>query len=170
MSEAGHPNGFSIKLITASNLNNDPLQSIQNYLKAIDITANIETNSYAAWNDLTTKGWENAMMWMTYGATDTNYASFLDRYYGKNTVGFQSLAKPAGLQDLIVQALATPDFATQKSLSQQCVTMLYNDCTAIPIYIGDTSYALQKNVRDTGFDQLGGSGFRWTVQKAWLSK
>jgi peptide/nickel transport system substrate-binding protein len=170
MSEAGYANGFSIKLITASNLANDPLQSIQTYLKAIGITANIETDSYAAWSDLAAKGWDNGMMWMTFGATDTNYGSFLDRYFGKNTVLYPSVAKPAGLQDLIVQALATPDFNTEKTLCQQCVTMLTNDCTAIPIYIGDASYALQKNVHDTGFDQLGGSGFRWTVQKAWLSK
>jgi hypothetical protein len=48
--------------------------------------------------------------------------------------------------------------------------MLTDDCTGIPIYIGGASYALQKNVHDTGFDQLGGSGFRWTAQKAWMSK
>jgi peptide/nickel transport system substrate-binding protein len=170
MAAGGFPNGFSCTLYTASNLANDPLQSIQTYLKAIGITATIETDSYAAWTDLANKGWNNGMMWMTFGATDTNYASYLDRYFGKNTVAYPSVAKPAGLQDLIVQALATPDFNTEKTLCQQCVTILTNDCTGIPIYIGDASYALQKNVHDTGFDQLGGSGFRWTVQKAWMGK
>ena len=170
LAAGGFPNGFACTLYTASTLANNPLQSIQTYLKAIGITATIETDSYAAWTDMANKGWNNGMMWMTFGATDTNYASYLDRYFGKNTVAYPSVAKPAGLQDLIVQALATPDFNTEKTLCQQAVTILTNDCTGIPIYIGDASYALQKNVHDTGFDQLGGSGFRWTAQKAWMSK
>jgi peptide/nickel transport system substrate-binding protein len=170
LADAGFPNGFSCTLYTASTLANDPLQSIQTYLKAIGITANIQTDSYAAWTDMANKGWNNGMMWMTFGATDTNYGSYLDRYFGKNTAAYPSVAKPAGLQDLIAQALATSDFEVEKKLCQQALTMLTDDCTGIPIYIGDASYALQKNVRDTGFDQLGGSGFRWTVQKAWMSK
>jgi ABC-type transport system substrate-binding protein len=170
LTAGGFPNGFTTTLFTASTLANDPLQSIQTYLKAVGIIGTIQTDSYAAWTDLANKGWNNGMMWMTFGATDTNYASYLDRYFGKNTVAYPSVAKPAGLQDLIVQALATSDFNTEKTLCQQALTMLTNDCTGIPIYIGDASYALQKNVHDTGFDQLGGSGFRWTVQKAWLSK
>jgi ABC-type transport system substrate-binding protein len=157
-------------LYTSSTFNNDPLVSVQTYLKAIGITANIQTLSYAAWSDLSLKGWDNGCMWMTWGATDTNYASFLDRYLGKAQILYPSVAKPAGLQDLIAQSLATPDFDTEKSICQQCIKIITDNCLAVPVYIGDASYALQKNVHDTGFDTLGGSGFRWTVWKAWMSK
>jgi peptide/nickel transport system substrate-binding protein len=170
MADAGYANGFTTTLYTASTLENNSLQSVQTYLKAIGITANIETGSFAAWSDMTMKGWDNGMMWITLGATDTNYASFLDRTFGAATAVYPSTAKPAGLQDLIKQALAISDFDTMKSLCQQCLRILTDDCTAIPVYIGDASYALQKNVHDTGFDQLGAAGFRWTVQKAWMSK
>ncbi|MDD1710093.1 MAG: ABC transporter substrate-binding protein, partial [Methanoregulaceae archaeon] len=82
LTAAGYENGFTTKLITSSALANDPLVSIQNYLKAVNITATIETNSQAAWNDMAIKGWDSGMMWITLGATDTNYGSYLDRYFG----------------------------------------------------------------------------------------
>jgi peptide/nickel transport system substrate-binding protein len=170
LAAAGYANGFTMNVNTSSTFNNDPLMSVQTYLKAVGITANIQTSSYAAYSDLGLKGWNNGCMWLPWGATDTNYSSFLDRYLGKAQVLYPCLAKPAGLTDLIAQSLATPDFETQKSLCQQCVKIITDNCIAVPIYIGDASYALQKNVHDTGFDQLGGAGFRWTVQKAWMSK
>jgi ABC-type transport system substrate-binding protein len=78
--------------------------------------------------------------------------------------------KPDGLQDLIKQLLTTSDYNTQKTMSKQAVKILQDDCTAMPVYISSACYVLQKNVHDTGFNQLGGAGFRWSVQKAWMSK
>jgi ABC-type transport system substrate-binding protein len=74
--------------------------------------------------------------------------------------------KPAGISDLIAQALATPDYATEKKLCQQAVKMLVDDSTVIPVYISIGSYVLQKNVPDTNFSNLG----RWTPGQALISK
>jgi peptide/nickel transport system substrate-binding protein len=168
--DAGYPNGLAIKILVANNTAMDPLQAIQNYLNAVGFKVTLDVQSFASVGDLAVKGWDNELLYTTLGATDTNYGAFLDRYFGANAAYFPSIAKPAGLTDLIAQVLATPDYNTEKTLSQKAVKALTDDCTAIPLFITPAAYALQKNVNDTGFDQLAGAGFRWSVQKAWLSK
>ena len=119
---------------------------------------------FASWNNYVNKGWDNSLFWATNGATDTNYAAFLDRYFSATATRYPVLAKPAGLGDLVSQALTTSDYATEKSLCQQAVKLMVDDCTVIPAYISPANYVTQKNVHDTHFSNLGGSGFRWTPE------
>jgi peptide/nickel transport system substrate-binding protein len=170
MKESKSPNGFKTTIITSSTFSKDPLLAIQANLSAIGITAEIKTVEFSGWNDYVNKGWDNALLWGTQGATDTNYVAFLDRYYGATATRYPVLLKPTPATDLITKALATPDLATAKTLSQQAVEILLSDCTAMPIYIQSACYLLTKNVHDTNFGNVGGSGLRWSAEKAWLSK
>ena len=63
-----------------------------------------------------------------------------------------------------------PDYNTEKALCQQAVRLLVDNCTEIPVYITPASYLLTDKIHDTHFDSLAGSGFRWSVPTAWLSK
>jgi peptide/nickel transport system substrate-binding protein len=170
MAASGYPNGFKTTLITSISFTNNPLGVIQSELAAIGITADLKVVEFASWNDYVNKGWNNALLWATQGATFTNYVQFLSLYYDVNATRYPVLAKPAGLQDLITQATATPDYATEKSLCQKAVQLIVNDATAIPVYIAPASYLLNNNVHDTHFDSLAGAGFRWGITTAWLSK
>ncbi len=170
LKESGYPNGVKASIISASTFARDPLVAIQAQLAAVGINLELKIVEFAAWNDYVLKGWDNALLWVTQGATDTNYVAFLDRYYGAKTTRYPVMQKPAGLTDLIDKALATPDFATEKSLCQQAVRMILDDCTAIPVYAGSAAYVMTDKPRDTYFSNLGGSGFRWSAEKAWLSK
>jgi peptide/nickel transport system substrate-binding protein len=168
---AGYPNGFATTVNYTNTFgNSDPLVAIQATLKDIGITLNINLMQFAAWNDMVIKGWDNGMVWAAQGATDTNYAAFLDRYYSATATRYPVLAKPAGLGDLIVKSLSTPDFATEKSLCQQALKLMTDDCTTIPTYISSANFVLQSYVHDTRYNNLGGAGFRWSPQTAWLSK
>ncbi len=170
MQDAGYPSGFKTSIIAASSFGRDPLVAIQAQLNAIGIQADLKIMEFAAWNDYVNKGWDNALLWATQGATFTNYVSFLSLYYAANATRYPVLAKPAGLEDLINQAMATPDYKTEVSLCQQAVKLIVDDATAIPVYIQPASYVLNNNVHDTHFDSLAGAGFRWSVPTAWLSK
>jgi ABC-type transport system substrate-binding protein len=170
MAASTYPTGFKTTFITSSSFSNNPLTVIQSELAAIGITVDLKVVEFAAWNDYVNKGWDNALLWATQGATYTNYVSFLSLYYAANATRYPVLAKPAALEDLINKATATPDYATEKSLCQQAVKLLVDDATAIPVYISPASYVLNPNVHDTHFDSLAGAGFRWSVQTAWLSK
>jgi peptide/nickel transport system substrate-binding protein len=171
LTAAGYPNGFTTSIIYTTTFgNSDPLMAIQSNLKDIGITANINLLQFAAWNDVVLKGWDNGMVWAVQGATDTNYAAFLNRYYSATATRYPVLAKPAGLTDLIDQALTTADYATEKSLCQKALKLLTDDCTTVPTYISSANYVMQKYVMDTKFSNLGGAGFRWSPQTAWLNK
>ena len=109
-------------------------------------------------------------MFATQGATFANWSSFLDLYYGATTTRYPSLAKPAGLTDLITQSLQSPDYATQKKLAQQAVQMILDNCTAIPLFVQSETYIMNDKVHDTHFNYMAESGFRWSVTTAWMSK
>jgi peptide/nickel transport system substrate-binding protein len=170
LSDAGYPKGFSTQIITASSFAKDPLLAIQANLADVGITVNINTVEFAAWNNFATKGWDSGLLWVTMGATDTNYCSFLDRYFAATSIRYPVLAKPAGLTDTISQALSSSDYAATKALAQKAVKMMVDDSTVVPVFIQPANYVLQKNVHDTHFDTLAGAGFRWSPLTAWLSK
>lgn len=170
MKDSKYPNGFKTTLITSNTFSKDPLLAIQANLAAIGITAEIKSVEFSGWNDYVNKGWDSALLWGTQGATDTNYVAFLDRYYGATATRYPVLQKPAQATELITKALATPDLATAKTLSQQAVEILLSDATAMPVYIQSACYVLTKNVHDTNFSNVGGSGLRWSADKAWMSK
>jgi peptide/nickel transport system substrate-binding protein len=170
LKDAGYGTGFKTSIIAASSFGRDPLVAIQANLQAVGIIVDLRIVEFAAWNDYVNKGWDNALLWATQGATFTNYVQFLSLYYAATATRYPVLAKPAGLQDLIDKAMATPDYATEKSLCQQAVKLIVDDATAIPVYIQPASYITTANVHDTHFDSLAGAGFRWGVTTAWLSK
>lgn len=170
LAEAGYPNGFKTTIISASTFSKDPLVSIQSLLGDVGIDVKLDIASFPKWNDYVYKGWNNALLYVTQGATDTNYCAFLERYYSAEATRYPSLAHPPGLNDLVNRALRAADYKTQKSLSQEAVKVLVNDATTVSLWVGSAVYMLQKNVHDTNFSDLGGAGFRWTPEKAWLSK
>jgi peptide/nickel transport system substrate-binding protein len=170
MKEAGYPNGFKTSIISSSTFSKDALVAIQAQMAAIGITVELKMVEFASWNDYVNKGWDNALLYGLQGATFTNYVSHLTQYFSSTAVRYPVMARPAGLDDLITKALATPDYNTEKDLCQQAVKMIVDDATAIPLYIPPASFVLQSNVHDTHFDSLAGAGFRWGITTAWLSK
>jgi len=170
MKEAGYPNGFKASIISSSSFNKDPLIAVQAQMAAIGITIDLKMVEFAAWNDYVNKGWDNALLYGLQGATFTNYVSHLTQYFSSTAVRYPVMARPAGLDDLINKALATPDYKTEKDLCQQAVKMIVDDATAIPLYIPPASFVLTDKVHDTHFDSLAGAGFRWGITTAWLSK
>jgi ABC-type transport system substrate-binding protein len=170
MQEAGYPNGFKTTIITASIFDQNPLLAIQSQLSAIGINASLNVQDYAAWSNTRRTGWDNGLLRTVQGATDVNYVSFLNRYFINPVYTPPVMAEPAGLTDLINKALVTSDLATETSLCQQAVELLVQDATEIPLYIPPSSYILTDKVHDTNFSNIGGSGFRWSAEKAWLSK
>jgi peptide/nickel transport system substrate-binding protein len=170
LADAGYGKGLTLTINSSSTFGTDALQSIQSYLADVGITVKLNVMSFASWNDMVYKGWENSLLYATQGATFTNWSSFLDLYYGGKSTRYSVLQKPTGLTDLIDKSLAAADFNAQKDYAQQAVKMLVDDCTAIPLYIQSETYILNKKVHDTHFDYLGGNGFRWSISTAWISK
>jgi len=71
-------------------------------------------------------GW-TGLIWVTQGATDAEYVSFLDRYYAGNATRYTSLNKPTAITDVINSAIYEPDYAKRVALSQQAVQMMADE-------------------------------------------
>ena len=124
---------------------------MQANLADVGIKVNINTVEFASWNNYVTKGWDSGLIYVTQGATDTNYGAFLDRYFSATGTRYPVLDKPTALTDLIAKVVATPDYATEKSLAQQCVKMMVDNSITIPVFIQPANYVLSKNIHDTHF-------------------
>lgn len=170
LAEAGYPNGFTTTITTSSTFTQNTVQALQAYLDEVKITVKLDVVTFAKWNEMVYAGWNNSLMYVTQGATDTNYCSFLDRYYSAAATRYPVLKKPDGLTAQITDMLNETEYDKYVALSQKAVKILVDDMTVIHIYVGNATNVLQTYVNDTSFNSLSGSGFRWYPENAWLNK
>jgi peptide/nickel transport system substrate-binding protein len=172
LAEAGYPNGFKTVIHSSATFSQDPLVSIQSYLKAVGIDVQLDIVAFAAWNDMVMKGWNNSLIFVTQGATDANYSGFLQRYYDVGAVRYPVLLKPKAVTDLITKSLNATDYAVQKAAAQDAVKMIVDNAMTISLWANYAVFLEQKYVREAGFgdDSWGVNAFRWTPNKAWLNK
>ncbi len=136
LAEAGYPNGFATTIIPdPQTYNKDAVQSIQAYLSAVGIDAQINIVNAAKYTDIRTNGWKNALVSCMF-AESPNYDATMDAYISSNSIQFNSVKRPDNYQDTLNSALVATDYNTQKSLCQKLVKIMYDDATIIPIYTG----------------------------------
>jgi peptide/nickel transport system substrate-binding protein len=168
LTEAGYPNGFKTKIVAdAEFVDRNMMAAIQGYLGAVNINAEVDfadAGRYADWRRKT--GWSDSLMFMRNGGFPwtPNLASFV---LDTKRNDYASMARPAGLQELLDNLLraTTPD--EQKKLAEQLETMLYDDGTFAPLYIQDSLVVEAPYVHDTG--QFRTIIVEWTPEDAWVS-
>jgi peptide/nickel transport system substrate-binding protein len=169
LKDAGYPNGLSITISTSSNYAADPVSAMQNYLNAAGFKCTVSTLTQAAWTTASTTGW-NSLLYSPLGATDAEYVSFLDRYYSATAVRYPVLLKPTAVTDLVNQALYEQDYTKRVALAQQAVKLMQEDCTSVHMYHAPALFPEKPYVMEAGYNNLGGSGFRWNAAGVWLNK
>jgi peptide/nickel transport system substrate-binding protein len=167
----GYPNGFTIQVIHSNTFSNaDPILAIQSNLKDVGITLNITLITFPAWNDTVMKGWDNGLLWVALGTTDTNWAAIPNRFFAASSARYPVLNKSKDLTDLLNKVITTPDYDTEKAAAQQANQMMVDDALCIPVYNSTANFLLQKNINDTRFYNVGGGGWRWSPGTTWISK
>jgi ABC-type transport system substrate-binding protein len=169
LAEAGYPNGFKTFVITKELIGNNPLLAVQANLKAVGIDLELKVVSEASYQEYMFKGWSNGFHYGDPSAVEPNFCAFLQRFYQTGCMWWPSLKKPAELDELINQALAAPDFESQKALCQEAVKVAFDDAMVIPCWSFIHGYAVDKTVHDTGFGEYASPAF-WDYGKTWLSK
>jgi ABC-type transport system substrate-binding protein len=169
--DAGYPAGTgpTISITTSSSFQTDIVTAMMNYLNAAGFKCTINTVTQAVWTTQTNTGW-NSLIWVTQGATDVEYVSFLDRYYASYATRYPSLLKPTAITDVISSAIYEPDYAKRLTLSQQAVAMMSDDCTTINIDHQPGLFIEKPYVMNANFGTLTGTGFRWDCVNVWLNK
>ncbi|MBW1861180.1 MAG: ABC transporter substrate-binding protein [Deltaproteobacteria bacterium] len=165
LKEAGYPNGFKTKIIPWPTP--DPHVAIQAQLAKVGIKAELDVPDKGKLESIWFGGWKNALVWRGTGGS-ANYTSQLPSLFGAKTPWLPSMRRPDGLAELVDKATMARDYDTQVKLTQQCMKMLADDATLLPLWGVRFSYVVDEKIHDTGLAEF--HNIIWTPENAWLSK
>jgi len=167
---AGLADGFSTTIITSSAFPQDPLVAIQDNLAAVGIKVTIDVQAPAKWAETRTTGWNNALFYVTHGATDYNYCAYLERYLIP-TSGYagKSIGYPEGWVELINKMMLASGPAEMAELAKEVVRIEVENVLEIPLWVQAEVYVADESVHDMGVGTHG-DGFSWNTNKVWISK
>jgi ABC-type transport system substrate-binding protein len=144
--------------------------SVQAYLAAIGIQADVQYIDYAKFNSIrfSDGGWHGMLMDMTTPIPGGSFASFIRSYYTDVPAQYISTQRPEGFQKLISDILATSDPQVEKDLTQKLHKLMTDNLMEAPMY----GVRFQFPVWHVEGGDILYSGFYtgWHPANAWLSK
>jgi peptide/nickel transport system substrate-binding protein len=166
--EAGYPNGFTTTITPdPQTYDSNAVLAIQSYLSKVGINAKLNIVDAGKYTDMRTKGWTGLVSCAF--SEYPNYAATMQTYIGPDSSQFKTIERPAGYDETLNSALAATDYATQKSLCQQLVKIIYDDAMIIPINLGSNRNILQPGIHDHGYFTTG-HFICWTPEAVWMEK
>ncbi len=172
LTEAGYPNGFSFKLSLNETEWQDLWVAVQSYLSKVGITMEIVKLDQAAYTTTIRTGSrseKNVAAQATMEIRGNNLFMF-DQYLRSNTTNYKDTVKPAGLDDLINQAIAARDNQTKTKLNQQIVKSIYDNASFIPLWIPPRVLILDKYTQEHGFYLNGDTEINNVGRISWIKK
>ncbi|MBI2854733.1 MAG: hypothetical protein HYX87_07435 [Chloroflexi bacterium] len=168
LAEAGRPTGFKTRIIMGpAKTNTDAMTAVQRMLGLVGIDAEIEVVNQGKYQSYQNEGWRNALL-IADASLTLNYTTGVSRNFDAGYLYNVSTLRPAGWGDALNSAFAASDFATQKTLTQKLVRMLYDDATITPLWASPSYVAKQKNI--AGDNLMVEDVFIWIPQDSWLTK
>jgi len=167
LAEAGHPNGFKMKLIPdPRTLMKDQVEAYQQSLSKVGIIAEIDLPEAGKFNEYIsqTAGWPSGMLVQKCAGFPT-YTRHLDMYYAGRQ--YYGMKLPEGSDKLLAQALQTTYVEPAKV--QPFTRALFENATAIPLFLSQGPFFTQKGYHDHGHLTTGFMS-DWTPWDAWLEK
>jgi ABC-type transport system substrate-binding protein len=145
------------------------LTAIQQNLKDAGIICDIVPMTQAAFNQAESQGWTNGILSQAL-PWNPIFAYTLQRMYATTTTFNKSLLRPAGFDDLIIQANSTTDSSKSITLCQQVSTIMQNEALIIPTWSYPQMRFYRDNVHDSGWYRPGYGTMDFTPGKTWKSK
>jgi peptide/nickel transport system substrate-binding protein len=167
LAAAGHPNGFNTTIITMGGAEKNAL-AIQEFLRAINIEANIELVDNPKFWDYMREGWSNAMVITDY-AVQASFPAWLRAMFPPTSTIDVSVKLPDEVIAKIEPALTEPDTVKAKQLSDELIRLIWEDCSYVPINSNAMGYILAPYVKDSRIFTY----FDWTIwdpENTWLDK
>ncbi len=164
LAQAGYPNGFKMSFYAVGSIENEMLTAIQAYLKDVGIQAEMSKPDSATGTTLHLEGWKNGV-WLQGLTTDSpSYVAALQSD-GPNRAKIFSSDVPAKYTELLAQAAAAKDAATQKATSEALIKYVQDEALFIPLFITSRTVVYTSKVH---FDLDAYSVHSWNPGDAWL--
>ena len=170
LAEAGYPNGFSFKFLYQNDTWRDGVIGVQNDLAKIGIKMEAQPISAAAYVKIRLKGEVDPGLGCQMNTAIYGDPLFtIDYFWRTNSNEFHHVLKPAGIDDLIEKARSAKDEATKVKLTQDIVKLVYDDVTAVPVWVTGRAAILDRSVRNDQFF-INGDQLNNRYDKVWLKK
>jgi len=164
LADAGYPNGFNTTIYVGTDTETNA--SLQAYLKAVGINANLETTNVASQTSYSTKGWKNGLL-VTPAAFGSNINKMYKTYFLTTSPLWISTQKTPEMDQLYTAAASS--IAFDPALTQKMVKYVYDNAMVNPLWDTTRGDILQNYVHGTGL-YTHGSFILWTPGDIWLSK
>jgi ABC-type transport system substrate-binding protein len=163
---AGFETGLKLKIITDS-LSQDIAQYVQQYLKDVGVTLDIEIIDNAKYWDYIAKGW-NGILAAGYG-TPVYYPSFLTGYFPPRGVIDVSCKIPDNIVTDANAAMAMTDWNQFKAASDKLNQQVFDLCLFVPLFSNAFGDVTTKYVKDANLmEYIDFNG--WTPDIVWMDK
>jgi len=166
LKEAGYPNGFKTRIIPHFAIDRDVAVSVQSFLAAVGIQAELEFVDQQKYINYRKKGWKNALLFHGL-AVYSDYLKNLEGYVASGGLDFPSLKELPELQALFKEARSTVNVEIPRV--QKILKVLYDDATIIPVHTTGRASVEQKKMHDSDHLKLGMLS-DWRPENTWLSK
>jgi peptide/nickel transport system substrate-binding protein len=149
LGQAGYPNGFKTTLFARNTTSQEFLASLQSYLAAVGITADIELLDFGKFNDYYNNGWHNGLF---YWFTPSEPRSFdaINRSFAPDSNYDVSVLKPAAIGELLSNGNKETDQGKLAADVQGVVRILSEEALTIPLIMQYHVGVENPKLRDTG--------------------
>ncbi len=166
LKDAGHPNGFETKMMVFPGTSREIMGAVQGYLAQVGIKLELDFPDMGKYMQTRRAGWKNSLMgapWSIYA----NLGRTLTTYAQTSSGDYVSLKRPAGLDDMVEQAIKALE--VKEEILKKIVRVWSEEAVAIPMFYIGAPRSLRKGVHDTGFLAFA-SNYDWAPENVWLDK
>lgn len=170
LKDAGYPDGFKTKLYVQSvQPQPDLAVAMQGYLKAIGIDAQVQVLDSAKYYDMASNGWSDGLFFMGATVSVPDELLLLSKAHGPGFKGYVSQKVPVEIQNLIVKALAAPDFESKKATTREIMKAESESAVVSWLAFQQGVTVSSKEVHNHGIYGKAGA-FMWTPAEATKDK
>lgn len=167
LADAGYPIGFKTTIIVSPiGADLDVAEALQAMWKAAGIQASLRFPEVDVFSSILTGTWNNGVI-LDSEQLSANPLAGWATIFGQGSPWFGSMARPAGIGELMTQALTTPKL--EPDLAKQIEDTLFNDHTVIPLWFNADTWAVTDKVMDSGLGTRNLSLW-FEPQNTWMSK
>lgn len=166
LAEAGYADGFDMTIYSVRSIDDELIDAVQGYLLAVGINAEIQKPDSATMSSLRSEGWQNGVLLQGLSCASPSYVEALQSD-GPSPTKAASVYRSQEYLDLLAEAAAATDTATEKALTEQLVQLVQEEANMIAIAVQSRPCVYDPKVH---FDLNDITVHFWNPGDAWMEQ
>jgi peptide/nickel transport system substrate-binding protein len=149
----------------------DIYAAMQDYLKKVGINLSLQPLDNAAFNKLSTSGWNDKLLHQgfSYNGVELKYYSSLTGFLSPAATSFVSIRTPDAFNTLYESMMSETNLAKKEAAYKKLNKMAIDDyCLVVPLFVGNSLHGVSPKAIDLGIGDNANAEF--LPERAWLRK